>query len=265
MDSDDPLGRTFDLIKELLEEAGAETGAIFYHPYRGQDGDDRGFWKDLLPKGDPRNFETIKDQLSFEPHFHAIVLSKFIPTEHFAATLEEKTGWVFHRITKTEDSDVSIFDKFDLARATSYCLSHTAIETGERRSAAAYRYFGQVANFAAKDHIEREMDAAARSVAPKVLGLRYDSLSCRIEREKTELTTIEVAAEKVDVGQGIGYVGEPPTEEIELEEIVEQACEGRLLDINKAPRYLEDEEWMHEADHADDLQKTWLEWEEQIG
>jgi hypothetical protein len=257
-DREQVLQRTFDLLKEVLGDMNVETGYLFYHPFRGEDGDDRGFWKNVLPDGEETTMDDLRDDLSFEPHFHAVVLAKFVPTEHVTERVEAETGWVINRITKGEDSDVSIYDKYDLARSTSYCLSHTG--RGENR--AAYRAFGEVANFSAEARIEREMDAAVRSVGVNTLGLKYDGQACVIEREKTETKT--VMREKVNLGAAHGDGGEPELEEVEIEEEVVAKCEGRLLEIKAAPSRLSDEEWMEEAEHADDLAATWREWREEV-
>jgi hypothetical protein len=255
-DREQVLQNTFDLLKEVLGEMTVETGALFYHPFRGEDGDDRGFWKDVLPDGDPVDMDDLRDDLSFEPHFHAVVLAKHVPTV-VTPRIEEETGWVIHRITKGEDSDVSLYDKYDLARSVTYCLSHT----GRGSSRAAYRYFGEVANFSAEARIEREMDAAVRSVAVNTLGLKYDGQACVVEREKTETTT--VMKEKVNLGAAQGD-GEPELEEVEIEEEVIAKCEGRLLEIKAAPAKLENDEWMEEAANADELAETWREWRERV-
>jgi hypothetical protein len=263
MDSEEPLQRAFDLLKEVLSELSAATGVLFYHPYRGEDGDDRGFWKNVLPNGEETPWRETREDLSHAPHFHAVVLAKHIPTQHVTGSVERETGWVINRITKSEDSDVSIYDKYDLARVVTYCLSHT----GLTESRAAYRYYGEVANFTADDGIEREMDAAVRSVASRTLGLPYDSLTCVIEREKIETKTVERWVEKVNphaFGGGDGEGSEKMKIEEEQTEVTEGVCQGRLLEITKAPRFLEDADWRDRADNADELAEAWARWRERI-
>jgi hypothetical protein len=253
LNSDDPLGRTFEVVKELCAELGAETGYLFYHPYRGQDGDDRGFWKDVLPDGEPLDMEETRARLSHQPHFHAVVLSKHVSGGHATRYLEKKTGWVVERITKGEDSDVSIYDKYDLARVVTYCLSHTGI--GEER--AAYRAFGEVANFTAEPKFERGMDAAIRSVAPNTLGLAYRSLMCLDER----MNPLGEPEEKVVPSYGEGEAAPEEVEEVELEK---EDCAGRMLDIKKAPKFLEDSDWLAEAPNSQQLVSAWQEWRHRI-
>lgn len=280
VDSEEPLQRTFDLLKEVSAEIGAETGYLFYHPFRGPDGDDRGFWKEVLPEGeevvpsDTLGSETTPPKagtaklveehgLQHSPHFHAVVLSKYVGTENVVGHIEEKTGWTIHRITKSEDSDVSLYNEYDLARSVSYCLSHTGM--GENR--VAYRAFGEVANFSADEQIEAQMDAAVRSVATNTLGLEYSSVACTVERDITEIREIEVEryAEKVNLGAANGGGGGgPDVETMEIEETERDNCDGRLLDIKKAPRFVNDDEWVEAAVNSSELIEEWEEWRERI-
>jgi len=252
LNSDEPVQRTFDLIKGILDELGGSTGYIFYHPFRGDNGDDRGFWKDLLPDGSPQEMADIRDGLSHEPHFHAVVLSQHLTGGFTTKHLEEKTGWVVERITKSEDSHVSIYDKYDLSRVVTYCLSHTGI--GESR--AAYRAFGEVANFSPTEKFQKGMDAAVRSVAPNTLGLSYQRLMC--DEPETVDFGVSVDPSGFYAGPGTGSADEPD-EAIEADE--ESECNGRLLSITKAPAFLSDEEWMRKAPNSDDLEDTWGEWQ----
>lgn len=257
LNSDDPLGRTFDLLKEVLSEIGVDTGAMFYHPYRGKDGDDRGFWKGVLPDGEEIGMETMREEIKYSPHFHAVVLSKFVETEHVVGAVEEATGWTIHRITKSEESDVSIYNDYDLARSVSYSLSHTGI--GENR--ADYRYFGEVANFRAEESIQREMDARVRSVGVDTLGLKYSSEACQVERDMTKTRTIETYAEKINLGAAHGDgEGGPVIVEEEIEETVREKCEGRYVPVAAFPKYLNDREWMEKAEHAEEMAQAWEEW-----
>lgn len=261
VDSKDALKRTVELIKEVLAELGVDTGVWFYHPWRGEDGDDRGFWKGLLPDGEPQDFAETREELSYSPHFHVVALSKNVDGGHVTRAVEEATGWVIERITKGDESNVSIYDLHDLARAVTYCLSHT----GEDDGSCQYGYFGEVHNFVPEDHIEREADAAVRSVGVNTLGLGYDSVACTLEREKLKTETVEVPAEKVNLGAAHGS-GSPDEEVVEIEEetVVEENCDGRLLDIKNAPAFLTDDDWMGEAEHAAALEATWAEWRERV-
>jgi len=252
LNSEQPLQRTFDALKGILDELGASTGYLFYHPYRGENGDDRGFWKDLLPDGAEQHMADIRDGLTHEPHFHAVVLSQHVAGGFSTKHIEEKTGWVIERITKSEDSDVSIYDKYDLSRVVTYCLSHTGI--GENR--AAYRAFGEVANFQAHEKFKKGMDAAVRSVAPNTLGLSYQTLMC----DEPETVDLGVKVDPSGFYAGPGS-GSDDDQEEPVEQDQESECNGRLLSITKAPAYLTDDEWVSKAPHADELEETWGEWQ----
>ena len=101
------------------------------------------------------------------------------------------------------------------------------------------------------------MDAAVRSVAPNTLGLPYDSLASQNDR----VSSIGEQDEKVNLAAGCAD-GDGAADQVDVEEVdVEREdCEGRLLDIGKAPRFLEDEDWMADAPHAEDLRAAWREW-----
>lgn len=258
MHTSNVLDRSFDLVKEVLGELGASTGVIFYHPYRGKNGDDRGQWKErLFNDRDWKN--DVRDELEFSPHFHVIVLSEYMDGSHATRAIEEKTGWVVERITKG-NTDVSIYDKYDLSRVASYCLSHTGLYDTEQTTRGQYRYFGKVSNFEATDRIEAEMDAAVRSVAPKTLDLPWSSMACQEDRDGREPQSALVASTAIsheddeeDNGFGEGDDETPP----------DGKCAGRLLTINKAPNFLDDSEWVENAPHADELEDVWNEWKEQ--
>lgn len=61
-----------------------------------------------------------------------------------------------------------------------------------------------------------------------------------------------------DRGDGESF---PPDEEADAPA---GKCAGRLLDITKAPNFLEDEEWVEKAPHADELRETWEEWQDEV-
>lgn len=261
MNRDDPLGATFEVLKEVCAEIGADTGYLFYHPYRGLDGDDRGFWKNVLPDGTEKGMSELKEEISHSPHFHAVVCAKWIDGQFITKHIEEKTGWVIHRITKNDEPTVSLRDDYDLARSVSYCLSHTGI--GKNR--VAYRAFGEVANFTATDKISREMDARVRSVVPNTLGLKLSSVACRVERLVTVTKEIQVPAEKVNVeaAMAAGY-SEPQMETVEIEETEMGECNGRMIEVGAFPRYLNNREWTAKAPHAQDMARRHREWKSYV-
>lgn len=256
--TNEALDRTFEVLKEVLGELGVDTGVIFYHPYRGEDGDDRGAWKGRLFEGIP--WEDVREDLEHSPHFHVVAIAKHVDGGYVTKAIEEQTGWLVERITKGEDSNVSIYDKYDLCRVVSYCLSHTGLrETESGRTRAAYRYFGRVANLPAEDHIEREMDAAMRSIAPRTLGLSWSDVACAEDREGREPQGWLVGDTSAAYRSGVSF-----EDDDDLDEDVDPPdgkCGGRLLFLGRAPEFLDDDEWRAAAPHADELAETWEEWE----
>lgn len=277
MAREDALDAAFDLLKEVLDELGAGTGVIAYHPYRteedGDHHDGRGVWKDLLPAQDEsREWSKTREDVVHEPHFHAVVLSPYVAGGEVTKLIEKRTGWVVERITQKSNPNVSIYGQFDLARVLTYVLSHTGIRRDESRdrARAAYRYYGEVANFSATDEIVDEFDAVVRSVAPRTLGLKYDSLACLETRGKEvagpdqAVDPVEAEASRSSPSTSSSSSDDPEGDGAIVEYELEDACKGRLLDITQAPKYLEDPEWRAEADHVEDLQSTWDEWRDQI-
>ena len=259
LNRDDPLDATFDILKEILGELGADTGYLFYHPLRGPDDDDRGFWRYVLPDGDPVGFQELIDRhdLKHSPHFHAVVLSKNVDTQHCVKAVEEQTGWVIHRITKSEQSNISLFNEYDLLSSVSYCLSHTGIDDNR----AAYRPYGEVANFTAWDGLKRKMDGKCRAVAANTLGLDPGVTRCTEEREKLKTRTAYVLAqEEVNLGAAHGNTGAQAVEEVKVTSTIVEECNGRLIDVSAFPRYLNNAEWVAQAPYAHEMQEAWEEW-----
>jgi hypothetical protein len=248
-----------------LDELGVPTGVIVYHPYRGEDGDDRGEWKRRLFDQD-QDWDEVREELNHWGHFHVIAVADHVDGGLVTKAVEEQTGFIVERITKS-GSNVSIYGKYDLARAVSYSLSHVGLEeTDTGRKQAVYRYFGKAANFEATDEIKNEMDAAVRSVAPKTLGLSWSSVACLEDRDGREPQSPLVAGTAAVYGDGDGPEDDEVGEGIHVSEDAgapEGYCAGRLMNINTAPRFLEDEEWCERAPHADELRETWEAWEEE--
>lgn len=191
-DADDPARQWEEglkVVKKLLKAADME-GYVFYHPYRGsEDGDDRGEWARRLFS--EHDWDEVRDELRFAPHYHLVVVGHEFPGGQTTKTVESETGWVLHRILK-KNSNVSIYNHYDLARAVSYCLSHTGLYETAEQTRAAVRPTGnnltQNLSFDPDDNPEdarlfRQADAKVRSVAPKTLGLPYSSLACSEQHE----------------------------------------------------------------------------------
>lgn len=246
---DDPLEAGYEIVKGFLDQMGVDGGVIIYHPWRGEEDDDRGFWKEILFEGNEWA-ETV-EELEYSPHFHVIAVGRFVPGQQYTKKLYEKTGWTYKRITKA-DSNVSLYDEYDLSRALTYSLSHAGVGGSD-----AYRYFGRVANFSAEEHIEDEINAAVRSVAPETLGLSYRSTSC----------TREVGEEEETATAAPGTAPENPEPEYADDDgdgdgDGSRRCGGRLSHIREAPVYLRDEEWRETVANVEAVETAYLRWRE---
>jgi len=276
--SEDVLKRTFETIKEILEELDCK-GAIFYHPLRGADGDgeydndDRGFWKEIL--FEQLEWSEVQKELKFSPHFHAVVSSPNVPGGQLTKKVEQETGWIIERITK-QNSNISISNDHDLARVVSYCLSHTGLyQTDNGNTKAAYRWFGSVGSksvnqITASDEREDEMDAIVREVAPRTLGIPWERMACSITHETTEtLSTIRLSAKREFMSR-FDHVTESSSttddadaaeSEADLEkETKETECNGRIRHIGKASDYLADSEWRENVPYYEETRKAFREW-----
>jgi len=251
VDREDPLSAGYEIVKNLLDELGTDGGVIIYHPWRGKDNDDRGFWKNVLFEENEWS-ETVQ-RLEYAPHFHVIALGRFIPGEQFTKKLYEQTGWAYKRITKGGDnteSNVSLYDEYDLARALTYSLSHAGVSG----SHDAYRYFGRVHNLAAEGHIEEGINAVVRSVAPDTLGIPYRSTSCTRELDEDEETATEGATGSAPSNPDSAMADERDDDQDNRQ------CGGRLLHIRQAPLYLRDLDWIETVGRADELAEAYWWW-----
>ena len=194
-DSEDPLGRGFEVVKLLLSQVNVSTGYIVYHPWRiaadhrgevlGHDsGSGDLTWKDVLPLIDSEGWDAVREEyLTYGPHFHVLCTSEFVQGGAVSKAIEDKTGVVIERITGG-DSSVSIYDLEDLASVTAYSLSHAGLakdgDGGDWR--AAYRPFGDVANVGVRASVEADVKSALRSVSGTVLGLEFPEPECSESR-----------------------------------------------------------------------------------
>ncbi|MBV0903928.1 hypothetical protein [Haloarcula salina] len=274
LEADDVLERTQKVIKEIMQLMDAE-GLVAYHPWAGKNdagetvGDDRGEWKKRLFNG--RSWENdVKDEVKPRGHFHLVVASPHIPGGQVTKQVWEETGWIIDRITKRGDSKKSLDDDNleDVARAVTYVLSHTGIDTrGEGHNQAAYTKFGRLwhdHDIDVYDDVQRVADEAVASVAPQTLGIDPDSIRCK--REVKEEDRVD---DGIDTYEGdTDGSGDGSGDELEADgtnEVRMVACSGEVRDIGDAPEFLEDEDWRNRAPCARELIEAWLEWEEGDG
>jgi hypothetical protein len=236
-DRDNSEEAMYELSKNIMSQLGVDGGALLYHPFRGESGDDRGVWKNRIGEG--TEWTNVRDELEHSEHIHAIVLADTVD-KMACKSVYNDTGINIHRVEK-KDSNVSIYDLKDLASTTAYSLSHAFI--GDDR--AGLRYFGSVAQTKADDTTVARCNAEVRSVAQRVLGVAFSDLSCTSDSDTDHSHDHEQASSDGDAD---------PSEEAENES---DYCGGRLLDIHDAPRFLNDDKWVENADYADELREIW--------
>lgn len=247
--------RTLDVVKDTLDELGVE-GVVFYHPYRGVDGDDRGAWKQRIGHYRPwtehqrRNRddlqgEPVRDELELSPHFHIVGIAPFVDGDGVSDVVEAATGWVIHRITQSENSTKSITDDFSLARAVSYAISHVGLyESQSGNVQAAYRYVGSTLNdVTAYEDNQARIDAIVRAVAPRTLGIPLRELACSTE-------VVDRAEYRVDLGRAIGKtkVGQTPSTSTELPRTSNVDATGEVIVGSSGPGEADDAELLQESD-----------------
>jgi hypothetical protein len=269
LDTTQPFDRTLEVVKQVMDEMGV-IGVPIYHPYRGEEeeSDDLGEWKERV--FNDRSFDDVKGELTFDPHFHIVGISPHVDVS-VTPEIQEETGWIIHRIQ--QDNGVSIGNDFDLARVVSYCLSHAGVYVdGNGDHQAAYRpqvlHRGPGGAVTPQESTIEEMDQIVRSVAPQTLGVPYRSVACgrEVPRGEGRNMSVSLSQAAADAEEGDGSDGSDEGDEQEPGDGPEmEPCEGRLLDISKAPEYLQDDDWRQSAPLAQELERQYREWKRRRG
>jgi len=284
LEADDILDRTFHVIRELLLKMNAE-GIVAYHPWAGADhleGDDRGEWKKRLFSD--RDWDgDVRQEVKPRGHFHAVVASPHIAGGETIAQVNQETDWVIKRVTKRDGSGRSLKDLEDVARATTYVLSHTGIDTeGDGNNAAAYRAYGSTyhdPDVDVYDDVQEAADVAVREVAPRTLGIAADAVRCgrQIDPDaRDDDPTVDAYRNtgSGDAGDGDGdnlddfdpkpgssileTEGADGSDDLDESELV--PCSGRVLHIKDAPEHLRDLSWATSARRVADLATAYRDW-----
>jgi hypothetical protein len=198
-------------------------------------------------------------------------------------SVEEQTGWVFHRITKGDDSNVSVKNYEDLIHQMTYCYSHAGVDDG-----FVSRMKGKLYNTYAPDGAENEALAAFCDAAPKLLGVTFRNVkseSCSEEVEvEVEEETVTVNATKAtearpssdsntgqlrenswDVSSDNGFRDKTESEWSDSDSVsitttttttTSEGCGGTLVSIHRASELLEDDEWVEQAEYSEELRKA---------
>jgi hypothetical protein len=186
VDSENPLEHALLILKVLLEEQWDIDGFVaIFHPYRikkeyrkdqydhgGEAGEGEMTWKDVLNSEDPYEY------LTFEPHFHLFFPAVRGSFDYLTAeAVEEESGWLFHRVTKNEKSNVSVSDLGDLVYQLAYCYSHAGVQQKGGRFELMSRMKGDLHQCYIPEGVEDELLAIFCDAAPKLLGTRFSNLS----------------------------------------------------------------------------------------
>lgn len=180
-EADDPLERFKDVVRELMDILGVQ-GVACYHPFKGDhegdDSDDRGEWQQRL--GNRQDWiGDVRDELKPKGHMHVICVAHKVDLEDIGDVYDE-TGWVIKRITKSEDSNISIEDDEAMARAVTYALSHSMVyetESGQRRL-AAWMKGPDVNHVTPTERNKWRMKGIVRSEAETTLDVPAPSFEC---------------------------------------------------------------------------------------
>jgi len=109
-----------------------------------------------------------------------------------------------------------------------------------------------VAQVSAGHQTEARANARTREVAGTTLGVSFSGLSCDRVMNSDE--------ERSEAQTGGSQTGSKEPSEPADSEADERVCGGRLLDITKAPQFLQDESWCKQADYVSELREAWNNW-----
>jgi hypothetical protein len=277
LQANDPLDRTFEVIKEILDALGAE-GSVQYHGWSGNDKqeDDRGKWKERL--FNDRTWQDVRAELMPRPHFHAILNCPFIPGQSVTERIYAATGWVIHRVADSDGKSLPTTER--VAKASTYTLSHTSIDTrGDGSNKAQYRKFGSTWHDAeVKEYRRRRAEHDVRKVAPKVLGISAKKIRCEASVEEAsgddlidEYNASDAATDDT-TGEG---VDDAPADDTATDETADdthddtaegselEKCKGALIPISEADNYLNDDDWVDRCPYSEQLRRAYQDFQDQ--
>lgn len=194
VDSESPMRRAYLVLKTLLEENWHIEGfAAVYHPYRikkeyrkdqyehnGEYGEGDMTWSDVLASDD------LQKYVKYSPHFHLFFPAIRKSFDYMVAeSVAKQSGWVFHRITQGEDSNISVHDLEDLVYQVTYTFSHAGVnEWSADRAELTSVMKGDLHNMWVSKKIQSECMSHFCQAAPKLLGTQFadlDDTTCDAE------------------------------------------------------------------------------------
>ncbi len=246
------------MLQNFMREIGMD-GIVVYHPWSGdneksfeENHDDIGEWKKRL-FSDRDWHGDVREELQHRPHFHIIGTCPWFPGGDVTKRIHERTGWVFHRITKKNGSPVSLGNYKSVARAVTYALSHTGIDTEGDRNRYVHGKVGSAYHNADDRNLPKSTEAV-HEVAPETLGIPSFQIEC-----KNDLPEEEADHDEADALEA------SESEESSSEETSSRVtCGGGVENIDKAD-FVEDEDWQQTALHADRAVEAREEWKDAGG
>lgn len=254
-EEENPEEAIISMLQDFMREIDMD-GIVVYHPWRGEkteDGetDDIGEWKKRLFSG--RDWQgDVREELDHQPHFHLIGACEWFPGGDVTRTIWERTGWIFDRITSRNGSPVSLGNMKNVARATTYTLSHAAIDTDGDRNTYVHGKVGSAYHNNDGRMLEEARDAV-HFVAPDTLGIDRWGISCGGKRPLEEVEDTTSTSEGDGDGDAEGDSDGDDTDAM-------TTCGSTLDCINHAD-YIEDEEWQRRARYADEAVEKKREWD----
>jgi len=280
LEAEDPLETTKKVIKECMDVFNME-GLIFYHPFAGDNedhqGDDRDRWKRRLD--DAREWEDdVEDELIPRAHFHVVGCSPFVQVGNVTDRVQERTGWVIKRIEKRGETSKSLDGPEDIARAVTYCLSHSGIDTrGENNRMAVWPHGSNYQDGTVQPSDVKEGDRAVRKVAPITLGIDGSETTCFTDVPAEDASdcahTHNASPDDLD-GEGDGDSDDGPdssSDDLEhetnaVDEPMQLAqCDGAVAHIRHAGPLVEDEDTVESLPFGPRLKRIYKEWEAKHG
>lgn len=242
--SSEPFERALEAVKLLLQWVNVDTGCILYHPYKvrsasqtvdGHQVSLNGGWHPIRTVIEHEDWPTVRnEQLVFDPHFHVIGVSESVYTEGYTDVLEDQTGVVIRRLTRTDsdDTDPSIRDLEDLCRILLSELTHVGVSDWKDGSQQTMtRMFGTVANSPSIESTHAKVTATLRAIAEPILDVDFSPRQCaNCPVTGTGRCRCHAA---VSSGKSQGHD--------------QGVCGGRLLSLHAAPEKLADEAWRTEV------------------
>jgi len=246
----------------------------------------------VLSSDDPYQF------LKFEPHFHLFFAAPRRSFDYLTAeAVEDSSGWLFHRITKSKDDNISISDLDDLVHQLTYCLSHAGVnEWNADRAELTTTMKGELHQCYIPAGVEDEVLASFCEAAPRLLGVQFSNLSnstCSADlsvadedagdppvtavwepepgigvsrSSSSRSATITGGGDSsggtasTDASTVVGSADGANPSHIDLDS-VEDVCGGELTPMHEAKELLDDPDWRDGAEHADALDHAVEEWE----